>query len=51
MGCILAVGLLLFIFWILGLTLFSLGVLIHIALALAVILIILWLLKAIFKLF
>ncbi len=51
MGCLLAIGIILFIFWLLGLTVFGLGVLIHIALALALILVILWLLRAIFKLF
>ena len=51
MCILLAVGIILFIVWALGLFVFSLGALIHIALVLAVILIIIWLLKQIFKLF
>jgi len=51
MGCLLVLGVILLVFWLLGLTVFGLGVLIHIALALALIFIILWLLKRIFKLF
>jgi hypothetical protein len=50
-GCLLAIGVILIIFWLLGLIVFNLGALIHIALVLAVILIILWLLKQVFKLF
>ena len=51
MGCLLVIGIILLVFWLLGLTVFALGALVHIALALAVIFIILWLLKAIFRLF
>jgi hypothetical protein len=51
MGILLAIGIILFIFWILGLFVFSLGGLVHIALVIAVIFIIIWLLKALFKLF
>lgn len=51
MCVLLPIGIILLILWALGFFLFSLGVLIHIALALAIIFIILWLLKAIFRLF
>ena len=51
MGCLLVFGIVLLVFWLLGFTVFGLGVLVHIALALALIFIILWLLKRIFKLF
>jgi hypothetical protein len=51
MGCLLVIGIILFIFWILGLSVLNLGTLIHIALVIAVIFIILWLLKKVFKLF
>ncbi len=44
-------GSILLILWLLGLFVFSLGGLIHIALVTAVILIIIWLLKAVFGLF
>lgn len=51
MGCLLAIAIVLLLVWILGLSVFNLGVLIHIALVIAVIFIILWLLKQVFKLF
>jgi hypothetical protein len=51
MGCLLVVGIILFVLWLLGLLVLNLGALIHIALVLAVIFIILWLLKQVFKLF
>jgi hypothetical protein len=51
MSILLIIGLILLILWLLGLFVFSLGGLIHIALAIAVILIIIWLLKAVFRLF
>ena len=51
MGILLAIGIILFILWLLGLFVFSLGALVHIALVVAVILIIIWLLKAVFRLF
>jgi hypothetical protein len=51
MCILLPIGIMLLILWGLGFFLFSLGALIHIALALAVIFIILWLLRAIFRLF
>jgi hypothetical protein len=51
MGCLLIFGIILFIFWLLGLSVLNLGTLIHIALVVAVIFIILWLMKKVFKLF
>ena len=48
MGILLILGIVLLIFWLLGLFVFSLGGLIYIALVLAVILIIIWLLRAVF---
>ena len=51
MGILLVIGIILFVLWLLGLFVFSLGGLIHIALVVAVIFIIIWLLKAVFKLF
>jgi Family of unknown function (DUF5670) len=50
-GCLLAIGIVLIILWLLGLVVLNLGALIHIALVVAVIFIILWLLKSVFKLF
>lgn len=49
MGILLAIGIILLILWLLGLFVFSLGGLIHIALVIAVIFIIIWLLKAVFR--
>ena len=51
MGCFLAIGIAVIIFWLLGFTVLNLGALIHIALVIGVIFIILWLLKQVFKLF
>jgi hypothetical protein len=51
MGFLLIIAIILFILWILGFFVFSLGALIHIALVVAVILFIIWLLKQVFKLF
>lgn len=51
MGCLLAIGIVLFVLWLLGFIVLDLGVLIHIALVVGVILIIVWLLKTVFKLF
>ncbi len=51
MGCLLAVGIVLIILWLLGFLVLNLGALIHIALVIAVIFVILWLLKQVFKLF
>ena len=50
MGILLFIGIILFVLWLLGFFVFSLGALVHIALVLAVILIIIWLLKAVFGL-
>lgn len=47
---LLVIGIILFVLWLFGFLLFSLSALIHIALALAIIFIILWLLRAIFRL-
>ena len=49
MGFLLVLGIILFIFWLLGMFVFSLGWLIHIALVIAVNFIIIWLLKAVFR--
>jgi hypothetical protein len=51
MCILLPIGIIFLVLWAFGFFVFSLGFLIHIALALAVIFIILWLLKSIFKLF
>ncbi|HLC22850.1 MAG TPA: lmo0937 family membrane protein [Dehalococcoidia bacterium] len=51
MSILLVIGIILFVLWLLGLFVFSLGGLIHIALVIAVIFIIIWLLKAVFSLF
>ena len=51
MGCLLAIGIILIILWLLGLVVLNLGALIHIALVIGVILIIVWLLRTVFKLF
>jgi len=48
---LLVVGIIIFVLWLLGYFVLNLGVLIHIALVIAVIFIILWLLKQVFKLF
>jgi hypothetical protein len=49
MAILLILGIILFILWLLGLFVFSLGGLIYIALVLAVILLIVWLVKAVFR--
>lgn len=51
MGCLLVIGIAIFVLWLLGFLVLNLGTLIHIALVIAVIFIILWLLKKVFKLF
>ena len=51
MGILLFIGIILLILWVLGLFVFSLGALIHIALVIGVIFIIIWLLRKIFRLF
>jgi len=50
-GIILLIGIILLALWLFGFFLFTLGALIHIALVLALIFIIFWLLKSIFRLF
>jgi len=50
-GVLLVIGIILLVLWLLGLFVFNLGALIHVALVIAVIFIILWLLKKVFKLF
>jgi hypothetical protein len=51
MGVLLTLGIILLVLWLLGFSVFHLNALIHIALVIAVIFIILWLLKKVFKLF
>ena len=51
MSILLIIGIILLVLWLLGLFVFSLGSLIHIALVIAIIFLIIWLLKAVFKLF
>lgn len=52
MSILLIIGIILFVFWLLGISVFrSLGGLIHIALVIALILIIIWLLRVVFGLF
>jgi hypothetical protein len=51
MDILLLIGIILLILWALGQFAFSLGGLVYIALVLAVILIIVWLLKRVFRLF
>lgn len=51
MGCLLVIGIILLIWWALGFFVFNLGTLMYIALVLAVVFIIVWLLRAIFRLF
>ena len=47
----LLIAIILIVLWALGLFAFSLGALVHIALVLAVIMIIIWLLKSVFRAF
>ena len=49
MGILLAIGIILFILWLLGLFIFSWGALVHILLVVAVILIVIWLIGAVFR--
>ena len=51
MGVLLIIGIILLALWLLGLIVLNLGALIHIALVIAVICIIIWLLRTVFKLF
>jgi hypothetical protein len=49
MGILLAVGIILFILWLLGLFVFSWGALVYILLVAAVILVIIWLIRVVFR--
>jgi hypothetical protein len=49
MGILLILGIVLFILWLLGLFVFNLGSLIYVALVIAVICIIIWLLRTVFR--
>ena len=49
MGILLAIGIILFILWLLGLFVFSWGGLVYILLVVAVISIVIWLIRAIFR--
>jgi hypothetical protein len=51
MGILFIIGIILLVLWLLGFFVFSLGSLVHLALVIAVIFIIIWLLKSVFKLF
>jgi hypothetical protein len=49
MGLILGIGIVLLILWALGLFVFSWGAIIYVALVVAVILIVIWLIRAVFR--
>jgi hypothetical protein len=49
MGILLAIGIILFILWLLGLYVFSWGGLVYILLVVAVILVVIWLIRAVFR--
>lgn len=49
MGLILGIGIILLILWALGLFVFSWGAIVYIALVVAVILIVIWLIRAVFR--
>ena len=49
MGILLAIGIILFILWLLGLLVFSWGALVHILIVVAVILVIIWLIRVVFR--
>ena len=49
MGLILGIGIVLLILWALGLFVFSWGAIVYIALVVAVILIVIWLIRAVFR--
>jgi hypothetical protein len=51
MGILLAIGIILLAFWLLGFFVLNLGALVYIALVIGVILVIVWLLKQVFKVF
>ncbi len=50
-GCLLVIGIVIIVLWLVGLLVLDVGALIHIALVIGLIFIILWLLKQVFKLF
>jgi hypothetical protein len=49
MGFLLAIGIILFILWLLGLLVFSWGALVHILLVVAIVLVIIWLIRVVFR--
>jgi Family of unknown function (DUF5670) len=49
MGILLAIGIILFILWLLGLFVFSWGAVVYILLVVAVILVVIWLIRAVFR--
>jgi|MudIll2142460700_1097286.scaffolds.fasta_scaffold417250_2 Family of unknown function (DUF5670) len=49
MGILLAIGIILFILWLLGMLVFSWGALVHILIVVAVILVIIWLIRVVFR--
>jgi hypothetical protein len=49
MGILLAIGIILFILWLLGLFVFSWGSLVYILLVVAVIFVVIWLIRAVFR--
>ena len=49
MGLLLGIGIVLLILWVLGLFVFSWGAIVYIALVVAVILIVIWLIRAVFR--
>jgi len=49
MGILLAIGIILFILWLLGLLVFSWGALVHIMLVVAIILVVIWLIRVVFR--
>lgn len=50
-GCLLVIGIIIIVLWLLGFLVLNVGALIHIALVIGLILIIVWLLNQLFKLF
>ena len=49
MGILLAIGIILFILWLLGMLVFSWGALVHIMLVVAIILVVIWLIRVVFR--
>ena len=49
MGILLAIGIILFILWLLGLLVFSWGALVHILLVVAIIFVVIWLIRVVFR--